>query len=298
MPQRRGAVPISDAEILSSPDTYARGVPFDRLDRLRAKTPVTWLDGRLDDDAGSWAVLRYADVRRALDRPELFLPVQRGSLHGPSTRGDASRRGEEAAVASMLIDMEPQPGALLDRVGKEPVDLVREVLGEQPETLRNTLAGGVYALLRNQGEYERLRADPGLLDSAVEEMLRWWTPVMWVRRTVRRATELGGVPLHPDERVTLWLVAANNDEDVFPEPRRFAPDRFAGGTAPRPLHDHLSFGHGVHACLGARLARVHLRALVGAILERPERLVPAGEPIRLRSSARHGFDRLPVRWTV
>jgi cytochrome P450 len=321
MPQRRGALPISDAEVLGCPDAYVRGVPYDCLDRLRAKTPVVWLDGRLADEPGSWAVLRYADVRRALSRPELFTPVPYDALHGPMYAADEAPKGEESEggpeAAAMLIDMEPPARALLSRVAHTTVDFVRDVLAEMPETMRNTLAGGIYALLRHPDQYARLRAAKlsidghsngdahaeaggrseahahaeALLDSAVEEMLRWWTPVLHVRRLVQRNTVMGGVPLLAGEQVSLWLTAANHDEAAFPEPTRFVPDRFLEGA-----EHHLSFGQGTKACLGARLARVHLRAMINAVLERPGRLEPAGEPVPLRSIARHGFERLPVRW--
>ncbi|MBO2448267.1 cytochrome P450 [Actinomadura barringtoniae] len=335
MPQRRGALPISDAEVLGCPDTYVRGVPYDSLDRLRAKTPVVWLDGRLADEPGSWAVLRYDDVRRALSRPELFTPVLYDALHGPVYDDDRTQGhpdggeegGGEPEAAAMLIDMEPPARAMLSRVTGTTVDFIHDVLAEMPETMRNTLAGGVYALLRNPDQYARLRAAKltaaqhegdgyrgdgngsradgdghradgdaygqaeALLDSAVEEMLRWWTPVLHVRRLVRRNTVMGGVPLLAGEHVSLWLTAANHDEAAFAQPTRFVPERFLEGT-----DHHLSFGQGTRACLGARLARVHLRAMINAVLERPGRLEPAGEAVPVRSIARHGFERLPVRW--
>ncbi|MUN36709.1 cytochrome P450 [Actinomadura litoris] len=306
MPQRRGALPISDAEVLDCPDTYARGVPYDRLERLRARTPVVWLDGRLSDVPGAWAVLRYEDVRHALAHPGLFTPEHDDGLHATPEEppsGEAAR-----------IDMDPPARAMLDRMPDgAPVDFMADVVTGLPEMLRNTLAGGVHALLRHPGQYERLRerrTDDGLLDSAVEEMLRWWTPVIQVWRTMRRGTVIGGVPLLAGERVALWLASANHDEAVFAEPGRFVPDRFRsvplGGTPNRAarrrlreqrVRPHLCFGYGERACLGAALARVHLRALLVALLDRPGRVRPAGEPVLLRSNARHGFERLPVRWT-
>lgn len=288
MPQRRGALPISDAEVLSCPDTYARGVPYDCLDRLRARTPVVWLDGRFAGEPGSWAVLRYADVRRALSRPELFSPLPMETLHGPVAIPD------EAEAAGLTIDLDPPARSLLSRIGQESVDLIAGVLKEIPETLRNTVAGGAYALLRHPEQYARLRAGSGdetLIDSAIEEMLRWWTPVMQVRRLVRRSTKMGGVPLRTGEQVALWLTAANHDSEVFVQPGRFFPERFVTGS-----EQHLSFGYGTRACLGGHLARVHLRAMINAILERPGRLELAGEPVLLRSTSRHGFEHLPVRW--
>ncbi|WP_131739277.1 cytochrome P450 [Actinomadura roseirufa] len=321
MPQRRGA-PVSDAEALGRADAHARGIPHDRLERLRNRTPVVWLAGRPDGRPGSWAVLRYADVRYALLHPELFAPERDGVLHGPLD-GDLDDGAEPPPQT--LLDMDPPARAMLDRVPDgEPVDFVTQVAADLPETVRNTLGGGLHALLRHPAQYERLRqrrCDERLLDSAVEEMLRWWTPVAQVGRTVRRAAVLGGVPLLAGERVALWLASANHDEEIFPDPGRFVPERFltdrpraggAGAAGPgrggpsranrrhqreQRVRPHLCFGHGDRACLGARLARVHLRALLVAILERPGRAAAAGEPVMLRSTARHGFERLPFRWT-
>ncbi|TDD65828.1 cytochrome P450 [Actinomadura rubrisoli] len=329
MPQRRGTLPISDAEVLGCAETYARGVPYDRLERLRTRTPVVWLDGRLSERPGAWAVLRYSDVQHALARPGLFVPVPDDSvLHGP-TIDDAPAEARDGRRAdgrrgTTLIDMDPPARAMLDRVPDgEPVDFVADVAADLPETLRNTLAGGLHALLRHPGQYDRLherRADDRLLDSAVEEMLRWWTPVTQVWRTMRRGTVIGGVPLLAGERVALWLASANRDAEVFAEPERFMADRFVperpasehvrGDSAraralrvvrrhqrEQRVRPHLCFGYGDRACLGERLARVHLRALLVALLDRPGRARPAGEPVMLRSSARHGFERLPIRWT-
>lgn len=325
MPRRGGALPVSDAAALGCADAFARGVPHDRLDRLRSRTPVVWQDAGAAERPGAWAVLRYADVQHALTRPQLFPPEDDGVLHGPRTEppdgterpgtaplgterpGCMSGRGGRPAgrldpdaipddePGHAPIDMDPPMAAMLDRIPPgDAVDFVRQVAHDLPETLRNTLAGGLHALLRHPDQYARLRADRGderLIDGAVEEMLRWWTPVLQVRRRVRRATEIGGVPLLPGERVALWLVSANHDEDVFPDPGRFVPDRFMEGGRP-----HLCFGTGRRACLGARLARAHLRAFLVALLERPSLAQPAGEPVMSRSSARHGFERLPIRW--
>jgi cytochrome P450 len=251
-----------------------------------------WLDDRGAGRSGAWAVLRYCDVRHALTHPALFAPEPDGALHGPVT-GDTP---PPAPGGAARIDMDPPARAMLARIpSREPVDFVGEVARDLPETLRNTLAGGLYALLRHPAEYARLRderADDRLIDSAVEEMLRWWTPVLQVRRIVRRGTTVGGVPLLAGERVVLWLASANHDDEVFPDPGRFLPERFLHAARP-----HLCFGFGYRACLGARLARVHLRALLVALLDRPGLPEPAGEPVPLRSGTRHGFAHLPVRWS-
>ncbi|RKS76578.1 cytochrome P450 [Actinomadura pelletieri DSM 43383] len=311
MPLGRGALPLSDAGVLDHADAYAHGVPHDRLDRLRARTPVVWLDGRAAGRSGAWGVLRHDDVLYALAHPEIFVPADDGTLHGTANEDDSGDTPLDGVRSEWPapIDMDPPARTMLARMPSGvTVDFVGEVVRDLPETLRNTLTGGLYALLRHPTQYARLqeeRSDERLIDSAVEEMLRWWTPVLRVWRIARRDTAIGGVPLLAGERVVLWLVSANHDGEAFPDPGRFQPDRFLmGGRSPEPggvapgARAHLCFGFGVRACMGARLARVHLRALLDALLERPGLPQLAGAPVTLRSSTRHGFEHLPVRWTT
>ncbi|MFI9718409.1 cytochrome P450 [Streptomyces sp. NPDC052396] len=156
------------------------------------------------------------------------------------------------------------------------------------ETLRNGIPGGMLALLTHPAQYRALRADPSLLPGAVEEMLRWWTPVTHFRRTAMAATELGGVRIAPGEKVVVFFASANRDERVFRDPDTF--------DITRPAGPHLSFGHGPHFCLGAQLARVQMRELFAAVLEGLGELELAGEPDRLRSNFQNGVKHLPVRW--
>jgi cytochrome P450 len=156
------------------------------------------------------------------------------------------------------------------------------------ETLRNGLPGGMLALLSHPAEYRRLLADRSLLPSAVEEMLRWWSPVMHFRRTATADTRLSDVDIRAGDKVVVWFSAANRDEDVFDE-----PDAFDVGRTP---NDHLTFGHGPHFCLGAHLARVQLRAMFGAVLDLLGEVSLAGEPVRLRSNFQNGLKSLPIRW--
>jgi cytochrome P450 len=156
------------------------------------------------------------------------------------------------------------------------------------ETLRNGLPGGMLALLSHPGQYRRLLADRSLLPSAVEEMLRWWTPVMNFRRTATADTRLSDVDIRAGDKVVVWFSAANRDESVFAD-----PDAFDIGRTP---NDHLTFGHGPHFCLGAHLARVQLRAMFGAVLDLLGEVTLAGEPVRLRSTFQNGLKSLPIRW--
>ncbi|HEV8624839.1 MAG TPA: cytochrome P450 [Acidimicrobiia bacterium] len=157
------------------------------------------------------------------------------------------------------------------------------------ETLRNGIPGGMVALVANPDAQRRLRADRSLLPTAVEEMLRWWTPVMHFRRTAAVDTELAGVKIRAGDKVVVWFSSANRDPAVFSGPDAFDPARSP--------NEHLTFGHGPHFCLGAHLARVQMRAMFSAVLDLLGELEPAGDPVRLRSNFQNGIKSLPVRWT-
>jgi cytochrome P450 len=156
------------------------------------------------------------------------------------------------------------------------------------ETLRNGLPGGLFALLTHPEQYRALLADRSLLPGAVDEMLRWWTPVMHFRRTATTATRLGDVDIRAGEKVVVWFTSANRDESVFRDPDAF--------DITRTPNDHLTFGHGPHFCLGAGLARIQMRAMFDAVLDTLGEVEPAGDPVRLRSNFQHGLKHLPIRW--
>ena len=156
------------------------------------------------------------------------------------------------------------------------------------ETLRNGLPGGMHALLTHADAQRRLRSEPELVGPAVEEMLRWWTPVMVFRRTATRDCEINGQPVGAGEKVVVSFLSANRDPRVFDDPGSFVVDRAS--------REHLVFGHGPHLCLGAHLARVQMRTMFAELLRRTSWLEPAGEPALLRSSFQRGVKRLPLRW--
>ena len=158
------------------------------------------------------------------------------------------------------------------------------------ETLRNGLPGACIALLEHPSAQDDLRADPSLLPGAVEEMLRWWTPVMTFRRTATSDCELGGRHIGAGDKVVVSFSAANRDDAVFAD-----PDAFDIRRRPNP---HLVFGYGPHFCLGAHLARIQLQALFGEVLGRTSSLTYAGSPSYLRSNFQRGVKRLPVSWSA
>jgi cytochrome P450 len=159
------------------------------------------------------------------------------------------------------------------------------------DTTRNLVAGGMNALFEHPGERARLLADlDGLLPTAIEEMLRWVSPVVYMRRTATTDTEMAGVPIRAGDKVVMYYGAANRDPDVFPDPDRFDVSR-------RP-NDHVAFGGGgPHFCLGAHLARLEIEALLREILVRLPDMEPAGPVEWLPSNFISGPKRLPVRFT-
>jgi cholest-4-en-3-one 26-monooxygenase len=158
------------------------------------------------------------------------------------------------------------------------------------ETTRNAASGGLLALIENPGEFAKLRANPGLVDSAVEEIVRWTAPVIQFCRTPVEDVELYGKKIRAGDSLCLFYPSANRDEDVFEDPDVFRIDR-----RPNP---HLGFGIGEHFCLGASLARLELRAIFRALAERLEEVELAGRFERVRSSFLGGVKRMPIRYRL
>jgi hypothetical protein len=158
------------------------------------------------------------------------------------------------------------------------------------DTTKNALASGMHALIQNPGELAKLRRDPGLVPSAVEEVVRWATPVNYMRRRAACDTEVGGQKIRKGDFLLLFYASANRDEDVFDDPFRFRVDR-------DPNH-HLGFGHGEHFCLGSHLARRSQRALFAELARRLEHVELAGEPEWIQSSFVVGLKHLPIRYRI
>jgi cytochrome P450 len=156
------------------------------------------------------------------------------------------------------------------------------------ETTRHTISHGMLALMEHPEQLEELRNDPSLMPTAVEEILRWATPVLHFRRTATRDVELRGETIRRGDKVVTWYVSANRDESMFPEPYRFDIRR-------RP-NEHVTFGPGgPHFCLGAHLARLETRIMFEELLPRVRSIEPAGPVERMRSNFVNGIKRLPVR---
>jgi cytochrome P450 len=158
------------------------------------------------------------------------------------------------------------------------------------DTTRNTMSGSVYGLNTFPDQYDKLIADPGLVANMVPEIIRWQTPLSYMRRTATRDCEIGGTPIREGDQVLMWYVSANRDEDVFTDADVIDIQR-------RNADRQLSFGYGIHYCMGSRLAEMQLRVLWEEILRRFDRIEIQDEPERTFSSFVHGYTSLPVTVT-
>ena len=156
------------------------------------------------------------------------------------------------------------------------------------DTTRNSISGGLYALNQFPEQYAKLRANRGMITNMVPEIIRWQTPLAHMRRTALEDVEVGGKTIRKGDKVVMWYVSGNRDEAAIENPDAFIIDR----ARPR---QHLSFGFGIHRCVGNRLAELQLKIVWEEILKRWRHIEVVEEPIRVRSSFVKGYETLPVR---
>ena len=156
------------------------------------------------------------------------------------------------------------------------------------DTTRNSISGGILALNEHPDEYQKLRDNPALIPNMVSEIVRWQTPLLHMRRLAKRDTELGGKHIRKGDKVVMWYVSGNRDESMIDRADEFIIDR------PSARH-HLSFGFGIHRCMGNRLAEMQLRIVWEEIMKRFSRVEVVAAPTRGRSNFVRGIIELPVR---
>ncbi len=156
------------------------------------------------------------------------------------------------------------------------------------DTTRNSISGGLLALNQHPAEYAKLRANPSLIQNMVPEIIRWQSPVAHMARTALVDTEIGGKSIKAGERVAMWYISGNRDEEAIPDAGKFTIDR------PNARH-HLSFGFGIHRCLGNRLGELQLRVIWEELMKRYPKIDVVGNPKYLKSSFIHGIRELPVK---
>ncbi len=155
------------------------------------------------------------------------------------------------------------------------------------DTTRNTISGSVYALNKHPDQYRKLRADPSLIPAMVSETIRWQTPLAHMARTATEDHEIGGKTIRKGDRVAMWYVSGNRDPDAVADPDSYIIDR------ERPRH-HMSFGFGIHRCVGNRLAELQLKIIWEEIMKRFPTIELAGEPSRTHSIFVKGYETMPV----
>jgi cytochrome P450 len=279
------------ADVLGVP-AEDRWLMFDWSNRVIGWQDPDYATSAAFDGTGGTAMARAAVALRPAPGPDGRMPDPRTRAGMPDLYAYArllaeeKRRSPGSDVMSILLAQVDEDGGQVSDEEFENMFWLFAVAGN--ETLRNGLPGGLIALLQHPDQLAAVRADPALLPGAVEEMLRWWTPVMVFRRTATTDVELSGVRIRAGDKVVVSFTSANRDESVFAE-----PDRFDVRRSPNP---HLTFGHGPHFCLGGQLARVQMRALFAELLRRTGALELDGAPVLLRSNFQRGVKRLPIRW--
>ncbi len=280
------------AEILGVPPED-RMLLFDWSNRVIGFQDPDYAGSAAFDLAGGTDLAREALRLRPSPGPDGAMPDPRTRDGMPDLYAYAHLLAEEKRrnpgndIMSILLAAVDDDGGQLSVEEFENLFWLFAVAGN--ETLRNGLPGAMIGLLDHPDIQDQLRADLTLLPAAMDELLRWWTPVMTFRRTARSDFLLSGVPIRAGDKVVVSFTSANRDEAVFAD-----PDRLDVRRHPNP---HLAFGYGPHFCLGAQLARVQMRALFAEVLTRMGRLEYDGPPAYLRSSFQRGVKRLPVRWS-
>ncbi|MEO0493061.1 MAG: cytochrome P450 [Actinomycetota bacterium] len=199
---------------------------------------------------------------------------------------DQRRGGSGFDLVTMLANGEhTKDMSAFDHLG----NLLLLIVGGN-DTTRNTMTGSVYGLHKYPENFEKLKADPSLIEKFVPEVIRWQTPLSYMRRTATKDTVLNGKEIKKDDQILMWYISANQDEDVFENPEVLDIER---ENADRQL----SFGYGIHFCMGSRVAELQLRVLWEEMLERFETIEVLAEPERVFSSFVHGYSKMPVKVT-
>jgi cytochrome P450 family 142 subfamily A polypeptide 1 len=266
---------------------------FDVVKDLAIPLPVRVILEALGLDDGDWSrYARIAEVTMAAGGGPRYLTDEvrtvAAQFYGEACGEVEKRRANppDDWFSLMTKHSDDEPAA------RSPIEIAAEsllILNGGSDTTRHVIAGGTLALIQHPDQYALLRAEPERLPVAIEEMVRWVSPLLNMRRTATEDVEIGGRKIRKGQQVLLMYAAANRDESVFEDPERFDITRH-----PNP---HVAFGIGAHFCMGANIARMELRCMFDAILNRLPRLERAGSgPVEISAPAfACGLTTLPVR---
>jgi cholest-4-en-3-one 26-monooxygenase len=264
------------------------------VEDIAAKLPLEIICEMIGLPEADWPrMFELSNKLVGFDDPEYRTSPEEGELAAAEIFGycdqiAATRRTDPVDdIMSALVHAEVD-GEKLDDIELNLFFVTLVVAGN--ETTRNLINHSLLALVANPGEAQRLRDDPDLWPTAVEEMLRWGCSIHNFRRTTTRDTVLRNQPIAAGDKVVMYYMSANRDEDVFPDPYRF--------DVGRKPNDHVTFGGGgEHFCLGANLARAEIRAMMQQVVERLPDIEVTGPVNRLRSDFVNGIKHIPVRFT-
>jgi cytochrome P450 len=303
--QRKVVAPMFTARHLAELEGLIRQRAGDILDSLPRNETFNWvrhvsveLTGRMlatilgvpQEDRDK--LIYWSDATQNIGNPEYFETPEEGFKelwkcweYFDAVWKDRVKRNEPG---SDLISMLAYGEATRNMPPNEYLGNVLLLIVGGNDTTRNSISGGVLALNQNPDQYDKLRANPSLVGTMVPEIIRWQSPVAHMARTAMVDTELGGKTIKAGDKVAMWYVSGNRDDSEIERANEFIIDR----ANPRK---HLSFGFGIHRCLGNRLGEMQLRVLWEEILKRYPKIEVVGEPTYLRSNFIRGILELPVR---
>lgn len=286
--------PIMRERTIAVLESLPEGETFDWVDTVSVELTTLMLATLFDFPIDDRRMLtRWSDVLFAIPQPGGIVESQEqkrdelmGCVRYFERLWEERREQPGNDLVSMLVHGEATKDIpTISHLG----NLLLLIVGGN-DTTRNSMSGSVYGLNQFPEQYDKLIADPSLTKNMVKEIVRWQTPLSYMRRTATRDTELGGKQIKKGDQILMWYVSANRDEDVFENADVIDIER-------ENADKHLSFGYGIHFCMGARLAELQLRVLWEELLPRFERIEVQAEPERVFSSFVHGYAKLPVRVT-